>query len=138
MVFQYVNWFIKGGLDLTKYLTVYLEETKEILIPVDFVVEVTKQSHFRNLPSTKKGFIGVTDVRHEILPLFTLKSNPKTIENMVVLTCNGKKICFCVDSIKTISNFDFSGIVPQRESEFIAGYNGTKVLDVESIRKVLD
>lgn len=135
--FEYINLFIKRWLKLIKFLTVYLEETKEILIPVDFVIEVTKQGHFRNLPKTKKGFIGVTDVRREVLPLFSLKSNPDSIENLVVLGYNGQKVCFCTDSVETITNHDLSGIKPEKDTDFILNYNGTKVLDVESIWKVL-
>jgi chemotaxis signal transduction protein len=120
-----------------KFLSVYLDESNEMLIPVDFVIEVTKQDHFRSLPKTKRGFIGVTDVRNEVLPLFSLMSNVESMRNMVILGNNGSKICFCTNSVESISNLDLSGKVPVKKNDFTFDYDGINVLDVESIWKVL-
>lgn len=122
---------------LFNYLSVHIDG-QTILIPVESVIEVTKQKINRTLPGLKKGFIGITDLRHEIIPVFSLYSTTGNSQDLVILKVKDKKIGFMTDKVDTISMLDIGESVPNKIDEFILSVNEVTILDVESIGKVLD
>lgn len=120
---------------LFNYLTVHING-QVLLVPVEFVIEVTKQKINRTLPGLKKGFVGITDLRHEIIPVFSI-SPFATGSDLVVMRVNNKKVGLVTDKVDTISKLDLSGTTPVKAEEFVVQYGDVEIIDVEPIGKVL-
>lgn len=120
---------------LFNFLAVHIDGQK-VLIPVESVIEVTKLKINRTLPGLKKGFVGIADLRHIIIPVFSLSTIDYTGQDLVILTINDKIIGLVTDKVDTITMHNFGAAVPERIDNFLLSVADTKILDIESIGKV--
>jgi purine-binding chemotaxis protein CheW len=122
-----------------KYITFSLGE-EEYGIPVLQVLEIVKIDDLINIPHAREYFVGLMDIRGQVLPIIDLKkklgihleAQRGDLDRAIIIQTSGKKIGLLVDKVSHVIRFPPENIdtgppsVKSASSRFIFGVGKTK------------
>ncbi|WP_165973981.1 chemotaxis protein CheW [Marinitoga lauensis] len=121
-------------------------ENEKYAIEINSIVEINRIKDITRIPEVPDYIRGFMNLRGEIIPLIDLKKRfginkeikITEISRMIVVSIEGKKIGFLVDSVTEIIQMNF--VEFKSENEFVKGageYNGESILILD-LKKVLN